>query len=53
MCKAKYRSLGLAWDYMETDLLPDSRMRDLLQTAKEALGDAVPIVSTGLTAKDH
>ena len=33
MCKDKYRSLGLEWEYMETDLLPHTRMRGLLQIA--------------------
>jgi pyruvate formate lyase activating enzyme len=53
MCKDKYRSLGLDWEYMETDLLPHSRMQNLFQVAVKALGDTVPVFSTGLTAKDH
>ncbi|MDR1352968.1 MAG: glycyl-radical enzyme activating protein [Treponema sp.] len=53
MCKDKYRSLGLEWEYMETDLLPHTRMRQLLQTAETAVGGRVPVVSTGLTATDR
>jgi pyruvate formate lyase activating enzyme len=53
MCKDKYRSLGVAWEYMETDLLPHTRMQSLFQTAKKALGDQIPVVSTGLTARDE
>ncbi|MDR0402100.1 MAG: glycyl-radical enzyme activating protein [Treponema sp.] len=53
MCKDKYRSLGLEWEYMETDLLPDIRMRELLQIAEKEIGGGVPVVSTGLTAKER
>jgi hypothetical protein len=53
MCKDKYRSLGLEWEYMETDLLPHTRMRGLLQIAEKAIGGRVPVLSTGLTAKDR
>jgi pyruvate formate lyase activating enzyme len=53
MCKDKYRSLGLEWEYMETDLLPHTRMRELLQIAEKAVGDRVPVLSTGLTVTDR
>ncbi|MDR1574805.1 MAG: glycyl-radical enzyme activating protein [Treponema sp.] len=53
MCKSKYRSLGLEWEYMETELLPHTRMQELLQTAKKVVGDKVPVLSTGLTAMDR
>jgi pyruvate formate lyase activating enzyme len=51
MCKDKYRNLGIAWEYMETGLLPDSRMRMLLQAAKKIVGDSFLVLSSGLTAK--
>jgi pyruvate formate lyase activating enzyme len=53
MCKSKYRSLGLEWEYMETDLLSHTRMQELLQIAEKVIGDNVPVLSTGLTVKDR
>jgi pyruvate formate lyase activating enzyme len=53
MCKDKYRNLGIAWEYMESELLPDSRMRALLQTAKKMTGDRFIVLSSGLTAKEQ
>ncbi|MFP3089836.1 glycyl-radical enzyme activating protein [Treponema sp. TIM-1] len=53
MCKSKYRSLGIAWEYMETDLLPQARMQRLFQITKKVLEEKVPVVCTGLTAKAH
>jgi pyruvate formate lyase activating enzyme len=53
MCKNKYRTLGITWEYMEVDLLPHSHMQSLYRIAKRALEDLVPVVSTGLTAQDR
>ena len=50
LCKDKYRNLGLDWEYRETDLLSSTQMQRLFHLAKKALGDEVPVVSTGLTA---
>jgi pyruvate formate lyase activating enzyme len=53
MCKNKYLSLGIDWEYRETDLLPHAWMENLSRIAQKALRDAVPVVSTGLTAQDR
>jgi pyruvate formate lyase activating enzyme len=53
MCKDKYRSLGLEWEYMETDMLPHTRMQELFQIAEKAVGNRVPVLFTGFTAKDR
>jgi pyruvate formate lyase activating enzyme len=53
MCKDKYRNLGIDWEYMESGLLPDSKMRSLLQTANKAIGGRFPVLSSGLTAKEQ
>jgi pyruvate formate lyase activating enzyme len=52
MCKSKYLSLGLEWEYMETDLLSTAQMQNLFRIAKKTVGDELPVLSTGLTAKD-
>ncbi|MDR0387899.1 MAG: glycyl-radical enzyme activating protein [Treponema sp.] len=53
MCKSKYRSLGLEWEYMDTDLLSHARMRELFQIAEKVIGNRVSLLSTGLTAQDR